>query len=242
MRRGFYALVLLTLVVATFALGPAILGLSAGPSPEVTPAGTGDPPAIAAASPLLASMPIPDPTPMDFASSDGYSVTLPAGWSASSIGRAEQSVLLNLVGGPNPDLADLVRDVLGRTGAEVSMVGGDIRSLADGGVPPNVSVLIAPAGSSTLDSVAGQTEAVIARLKGVTGPVDMNRMPLPAIDSIRFDFLVERSAGATPIRVQTYVVTHGSRTYLISCATSPDRFPAVQASFDAFVRSFHLDG
>jgi hypothetical protein len=70
----------------------------------------------------------------------------------------------------------------------------------------------------------------------------MNRVPLPAIDSIRFDFLVERSAGATPIRVQTYVVTHGSRTYLISCATSPDRFPAVQASFDTFVRSFHLDG
>ncbi len=240
MRRGFYALVLLTLVVATFALGPAILGLSSGPSPGVTPADIGDPPATVVPTPVLASMPVPDPTPLGFASSDGYSVTLPAGWSASSIGRAEQGVLLDLVGGPNPDLADLVRDVLGRTGAEVSMVGGDIRSLAEGGVPPNVSVLIAPAGGSTLDLVAGQTGAVIARLKGVTGPVDRNVVPLPATESIRFDFMVERSAGATPIRVQTYVVTHGSRMYLISCATSPDRFPAVQASFDAFARSFQL--
>ena len=83
-----------------------------------------------------------------------------------------------------------------------------------------------------------QTANVIGRLKGLTGTVDRSDVSLPAGDSTRFDFLVERSAGATPIRMQTYVVVQGPRTYLITCATSPGRLVADQASFDGFVRSF----
>jgi len=234
MRRGFYGLVLVLVVVATFAWGPTILGLSTVPSPDPGPAATSDPPPTQIPSPS----PTLNATPLGFASIDGYGVTLPAGWTASSVGREEQGMLLDLLKGSNPDLAALVHGILEATGAEVSMVGGDIHSLSQGGVPPNVSVLVEPATGVTLDDAAANTARLIAGLRGVNAPISQSHMSLPAIDTVRFEYTVQRASAATPIRLQTYVATRGTRIFLISCATSPDRFEGQRSFFDEFIRSF----
>lgn len=234
MRRGLLGILIACFVVATFAWGPTILGLQPSPLPGSTADPTADPTASPSPSRTV------DATPLAFFSSDGYTVTLPPGWTASAVGRAQQGILLELLRGSNADLADLVGEILDLSGGEVSMVGGDLGALSHGGVPPNVSVLIEPNGGQSGDVLMAATEQLIRRIPGQTGNVARTRVTLGGLPAERFEYSVRLSTGLDQVRLETYTFARGSSTYLITCASSVERFPEQQAMFDGIVKSFHL--
>jgi len=230
-RRALVIPVLVMAGLATLATGQAILGLT-GPPPSFLPV---DPPAAASGSSID---PHPAPTAFEFRSSDGYTLTVPDGWTASSVSGQEQAVLVDVIEGSNPDLADLIREALDRTGATVSMVGGNITALSDQGVPPHVTILRMPIPDGRLEAAAASAQSVIASIANVTVTEPASAISLPSGRAMRFAWVV-RARGTRPaVRLETYVIQQGTTAYLLTCGAAEERFGAERATFDRLLRSF----
>jgi hypothetical protein len=249
MHRVILAAVIVLLVAAAVAWGPGLLQEPAAstapspapseapPSPSPTaipsPAPTARPTATPAPSPTVA------PTAFVFTSNDGYSMTIPAGWTATAVGPNDVGLLLGLLGASNPDLASLVRNILDLTHARASMVGGDLRD-ASAAVPPNVTVLIQPSAGLPLGLVGTVVEQVVNRIPGITGSAGKATVSLPAGDAIRLDYQVRPSSGGAPISLRTFAVVSGSQTFLVTFGAGSDRFSNLQPTFDEMINSLRL--
>lgn len=171
-----------------------------------------------------------------FSNPDGYSMTMPAGWTAIAVGPDDMALLLNLLGTSSPDLASLVQNILDLTHGRPSMVGADLRdtSLA---VPPNVTVLIQPSLGLSLDLVAPVVEQVVNRIPGVTGGSTNQKVTLPSGDAVRIDYQVQPASGGATISLRTFVIVRGSQTFLFTFTAASDRFADQQTTFDEMINS-----
>jgi hypothetical protein len=165
-------------------------------------------------------------------------MTMPAGWTATAIGPNEIGLLLTLLGTSNPDLADLVRNILDITQAQASMVGGDLRE-ASGSVPPNVTVLIQPSGGLPLDFVGPIVEQLVKRIPGVVGSTSRVKVGLPSGDAIRVDYQVQPGNGALTT-LRTFVIVRGSQTFLVTFGAASDRFADQEPTFNGMIDSLRF--
>ncbi len=166
-------------------------------------------------------------------------MTMPAGWTATAVGPDDIGLLLGLLGASNPDLANLVRNILDLTHARASMVGGDLRD-STAHVPPNVTILIQPSAGLPLGLVGTVMEALVNRIPGVTGsPVKAN-VNLPSGDAIRMDYQVQPAGGGGLIGLRTFVIVKGDQTYLVTFTAGADFFSAQQPTFDEMVNSLRF--
>jgi hypothetical protein len=164
-------------------------------------------------------------------------MTMPAGWTATPIGANEIDLLINLLGTSNPDLANLVRNILDLTGARPSMVGGDLRDLSVG-VPPNVTVIIQPTGGP-VDLVGTIVEQLIKRIPGVVGNTVREKLTLPSGDAIRITYQVQPGGGALT-SLRTFVIVRGTQTFLVTFSASADRFPELESTFNGMIDSLRF--
>jgi hypothetical protein len=166
-------------------------------------------------------------------------MTIPAGWNATAVGADDINLLLTLLGASNPDLANLVRDILNLTHARASMVGGDLRD-SSARVPPNVTVLIQPSAGLPLDLVGTVVEQLVNRVPGVTGSAAKAKVNLPSGDAIRLDYQVQPAGGGALITLRTFVIVKGDQTFLVTFTAGADLFPAQQPTFDEMVNSLRF--
>jgi hypothetical protein len=163
-------------------------------------------------------------------------MTMPGGWTATAVGPNDIEPLLNLLGASNPDLSNLVRNILDLTHARASMVGGNLRDTSVA-VPPNVTVLIQPSGGLPLDFVGPVVEQLVKRIPGVIGSPVRDKVSLPFGDAIRMDYQVQPDGGGAPISLRTFVIVRGGQTFLFTFAASTDHFGDQVPTFDQMINS-----
>jgi hypothetical protein len=176
-----------------------------------------------------------------FSSPDGYSLTLPGGWTATALGPNDVEPLLSLLGASNPDLGNLVRNILNLTHARASMVGGNLRDTS-AAVPPNVTVLIQPSGGLPLDFVGPIVQQLVKQIPGVTGNPTRDKVSLPSGDAIRMDYQVQPDGGGALIGLRTYVIVRGSQTFLFTFTASADHVADQGPTFDQIIGSLQFAG
>jgi hypothetical protein len=240
MRRGLLAVGLVIAVLAALASISVFLGPALGHS--VT--GSGSPAASASTAPASPS-PSTQPQPFSFQSADGYGMTLPGGWTSASMEPLQEQLLLSVLRSSNPDVGKLVDGVLTATGADISMVGGDIRGLSSTGVPPNVSVLTEPANGESLSALTQRISGLLGAMDGVTRPVQHADTTLAGLPAGRLDWSMQPATATTQtsasdVTLATYVVVNSDRLVIVTLAGDASDHEINQPRFDGIVSSFQF--
>jgi hypothetical protein len=204
--------------------GQALLGAASSSSAPGTTPGTG------AATPLAL-------TPTFFSTSDGYAMTLPAGWGAVRVAPNAAAGLLDVLNANDASLAGFARGILAATGARLSMVGADLLD-ASLVVPPGVLCLVLPTHGATNDDVEATVQQDIATSPAVDGAVSHTVITVPAGDAHRFELQV-RGSGA-PVRLRVYLFLVGADAVVLVFGASASGFDAASPSFDAIVKSLRF--
>ncbi|MEA2622874.1 MAG: hypothetical protein QOH61_1784 [Chloroflexota bacterium] len=239
MRRGLLAVGLVLAVMGALASVPAFLGLALGH----TALGSGD---SEPGSVVPGGSPGAALERVDFESPDGYAMTLPGGWTSSSMEAIQEQLLMSVLHSSNAEVADLIDGVLGGTGADISMIGGDIRALSSTAVPPNVSVLTEAADGQTLDAASTRIGNLLRTMEGVSGTIHRTTTTLGGGLAYRLDWVLRPATAGTqgaapPVSLQTYVATVGSRVAMVTFAATSAMLPGHQAVFDGIRDSFRVN-
>ena len=205
--------------------GQALLAGEAASSvgPDTTPAtGAPTPPALG---------------PTFFSTSDGYAMTLPAGWGAVRVASNAGPGLLNVLNASDPDLAGFAQDILAATGARISMIGGDLTASGPG-VPPGLLCLLLPTHGQPQDDVETMVQQEIAASPALDGPVAHSVITVAAGDAHRFDVQVRGSDGA--VRLRVYLFSVGADAVVVLFGASAAGFDAASPSFDSILKSLRF--
>jgi hypothetical protein len=234
-RRGLLGVGLVVAVMVALASIPAFLGLALGHTLDETPASST---ASAGASESL--------PPVPFRSGDGYSLTLPGTWTASSIDPLQQEVLINVLRNSEPEIAELVDTLRSVDEADISMVGGDTGQLGHTSVPTNVSVLTAPNQPGFLPLSGDRIALTIQGVSGVAGPVERTNVSLGGQPAQRLDWTLRpQTAGSvgapTEVALTTYVLNAHDQTVILTVAVNRTLQPTDQVTLDAIVSSFRVE-
>jgi hypothetical protein len=240
MRRGLLAVGLVIVVMAALVSIPTFLGLALGHSLTES----GSPGASAGVTPPAPGSSA-QPQPFPFQSSDGYGMTLPGGWTSASMEVLQEQLLLSVLRSSNPDVARLVDGVLTATGADISMVGGDIRELSSSPVPPNVSVLTEPVNGESLSAVSQRIAGLLGAMDGVSGPPTNTEALLGGLPATRLDWTMKPATAGTQslardATLQTYLTISGGRLVIVTLAGNTADHAANRKLFDAIVASFRF--
>jgi hypothetical protein len=177
-------------------------------------------------------------TPAFFSSNDGYSLTIPAGWSATRVSPEETSLTLDLLAASDPLLAGLVRSAVDQTGAWVSMVGGDMAASPEGGIPPGVAVLVIPGAGASDDTI----EAVVTDLLTNTptqGDVRHKVVGTKAGDAHRFLLTVVGDM-VGPVNVRVFLYSAGTNAVVVAFASAEGAPREVASAFDEMLDSLRF--
>jgi hypothetical protein len=196
---------------------------------------------------ILAAPASPDPgelsspgavsTPAFFSSNDGYAMTIPAGWTAARVSPEETSLALDLLGATDPALGALARSAVEQAGAWVSMVGGDL-SVADGGMPPGVVVLVLP-------TVGTSDDATEVLVDGLINNAPLDGRPLhkvigtPAGDAHRWQFTVTGDAVGS-VTIRAFLFSDGPDAVVVAFASPAASWGELDEVFVSMIRSLHF--
>jgi hypothetical protein len=185
-----------------------------------------------------AASPTPVGTPAFFSSNDGYVMTIPAGWSATRVSPEETGLVLDLLGGSDPLLADLVRSAVDQTGAWVSMVGGDMAATGEGDLPPGVAVLVLPDVGSSDEEIQGFVADLIAGIP-TQGQPRHKVVDTPAGDAHRFLLTVVGDA-VGPVSVRAFLYSAGPNAVVVAFASAADASRRFEPVFDSMIKSLRF--
>lgn len=229
---------------------PAPATQTGHPAVSLPPAGTPVPvptaTPTATPSPTLRPTPTPSPSgPVRYdRSGDGYALSLPASWLVLDLSAGDLDALVTQLGQTQPQLAGFLRAYLGLTGGRgFSLLGLDLApERLTGGLPPNVNVVVQPSLGLSLDFFAQITVGALQRLPGISGPVQQERVALPAGEAFKASYGV--SAGPPGAEVRTavvhYLIVSGGRAYVVTFTTREEDLARDSPVFDAIVRSLEL--
>lgn len=207
--------------------------------PSVAPTITPSPSPPLSPAPTPRPSPTPVPTPSIYVSPDGYTITVPAGWTGRTIDPNDIAPLLDLIGTAQPEAADLLRTYLNVTGARVSLVAvdNDVSHYVDG-LPPTANVLIQPSFGLSLSFVGSNVAQIIGGLPAVSGDVSREEVTLPAGPAMRLTFRVATDGAAGPsAAVVSYLLVRGSSAYLYTLVAPESEAVRDTQVFEVMIRS-----
>jgi len=123
----------------------------------------------------------------------------------------------------------------GLMGSEIAAIGKPTDAAPD--FSPNVNVVVVEGVKGTLDD---SWAATIRPLKTLSGfkKIEERDIELPAG---RAKVLIwEHTLMTRPLRAGTYLMTHGSTDYVITCTDAPESFDASRATFEEIVASIRF--
>jgi hypothetical protein len=157
----------------------------------------------------------------------------------------QEQLLLSVLRSSNPDVAELVDGVLTATGADISMVGGDIRAISHSTVPPNVSVLTEATAGEPLDVVSERITRLLGGLDGVSGSVQQTDARLGGLPATRLDWSMRPATAGTQtlardVSLQTWVSIGSGRIVIVTLAGNTADVAVNRQLFDGIVASFQF--
>jgi hypothetical protein len=182
--------------------------------------------------------PAPVSTPAFFSSNDGYSMTIPAGWSATRVSPEETGLVLDLLANSDPLLAGLVRSAVDETGAWVSMVGGDTSGTSGGAMPPGVAVLVLPGTGASDDAIEGVVSDLISTVP-TQGEPRHKVVATKAGDAHRWLLTVVGDL-VGPVTVRAFLYSAGSNAVVVTFASSADTWAQFEPAFDGMLDSLRF--
>jgi hypothetical protein len=221
------AVIAIPLLVGCSALG--LPGLGAPPLPAVDPSGD------VVASPGILESPVPVPTPMDLASADGYSLTLPAGWLSADLAATDALSLADLLAATDPTLGALARAGLEMSEARLSLVAVD--PLAVAGWGPGVVIATMRTRGMPRDAARSMVEEILAGAPLVSEVVH-SVVTLPGGDAHRYDALLQ--GDTVVVALQAYVFRVGGDSFVVGTLAPQESVAGAQPAFDAIVKSLRF--
>lgn len=229
---------LVRLLLAVVAL-PALVGCSALGLPQLPGA-----PLTPVTPELFDASPQPGTSPEagvmgTVASVDGYSLAIPAGWSATDLSGEDGLALADLLATIEPTLGAVARQGLEADGSpNLSLAAVDEVAELGGTYGPAVVVasmrtrgMEKGAARNLVESLIGQTTLATDAAHSVES--------LPAGNAHRYDALVVADSGTT-IQLQVYVFRVGGVSFVVAAIAPEDGFAAAQPTFDAIIRSLRF--
>jgi hypothetical protein len=226
---------LLLAVVAVPALvGCSALGLPQLPGVPLTPMT----PEVLDASPLPGTS--PEVAAMGtVASVDGYSLAIPAGWSATDLSDEDGLGLADLLATIEPALGSIARSGLEADGSpQLSLAAVDQAAELEGTYGPAVVI----ASMRTRGMEKGAARNLVESLLGQTTlatDVGHSVQSLPAGNAHRYDALIVADSGVT-VQLEVYVLRVGGDSFLVAAVAPEDRFAAAQQDFETILRSLRF--
>lgn len=226
---------LLLAVVAVPALvGCSALGMPQLPGVPLTPT----------TSELFGESPQPGTSPEagamgTVASTDGYSLAVPSGWSATDLSGEDGLALTDLLSTIEPTLGMVARQGLEADGSpHLSLAAVDQAADLEGTYGP--AVLIASMRTRGMEKGAARN-LVESLLEQTTLATDVGHsvQSLPAGNAHRYEALVVADSGVT-VQLQVTIFRVGGDAFVVAAVAPEDRFAAAQPSFDAIIRSLRF--
>ncbi len=213
--------------------GCAALGLAAP-----LPAGA-DLPAIAGASPLpaLSPVPAPDASPGYLASRGGWTIELPAGWTATELGMLDAAAAGALISVIEPDLAPLASEGLTLGAARIALLAVDARIALTGALPPAVVLVAIPTRGLPRDTARSLVETLLSAAPVLDTPRH-SVVPHPAGDAHRWELVLAGAAGPLAVRAELLRVA-GDGWLILSVAPEP-LAEAARPDLELIVRSLRF--
>ena len=168
---------------------------------------------------------------------DGYTLSVPGGWSIMAVGRAQEDQFLDAVEGSHPGVAERMSGVLAGTRARVSAIAADMSLDAD--LSPVMIILAQPTNGERVRAVKTRVRQQISDLPGRSGTVLKNDVHFPAASGAQFDYSLE-DADLGQLRVRSYLFRYLSQAYLVSFVASADEFEAAESVFAAMAMSLRF--
>jgi hypothetical protein len=200
------------------------------------------PPGDAQASPAVAVAPQTSLVGGDLAvlwpHPDGYSMILPAGWSAVAIAPDSTSALVAAVSAVVPvGLGQRIAAVMVDPETQVSAIAADPSGA--GTVAPIILVLSRPTDGQRVGIIKKQVGLELNALPGVMGPVTSHDVSLPNVKGFRFDYSIDDD-DLGELKVYSYLFRFTQRSYLVNCIASADIADSAEPIFDAIVGSLRF--
>lgn len=223
---------LLTVIAVPALSGCAALGLPDLPGSTLMPFGS------QAADPS----PAPDSSttssgPGYVASADGYSLSVPSGWTALDLSTEDGLALADAVASVDPTLGSLGRLGLEQSGARLSMVAVDLFAASTGEDGPGI--VVATMRTRGMDKAAARTmvEELLEQAP-LASEVDHTVVGLPAGDAHRYDAVI---VGETvTLRLQVHVFRVGGDSFVVAAVAPEAQFDAARPAFDEVVQSLRF--
>jgi hypothetical protein len=218
---------------------PALVGCSAVGMPQLPGV-----PLTPVTPEVFDASPQPDVSPGTVAmgtvaSVDGYSLAIPAGWSATDLSGEDGLALTDLLALIEPALGAVARSGLEADGApHLSLAAVDQAAELEGTYGPAVIV----ASMRTRGMEKGAARDLVESLLGQTTlatEVGHRVESLPAGNAHRDEALVVADSGVT-LQLQIYVLRVGGDAFVVAAVAPEDRFAAAQPAFDAIIRSLRF--
>jgi len=183
------------------------------------------------------STPVPAASPVQVSSSDGYSLTLPAGWVGTRTnGEATRAVLDALTSGDGL-LGEEARALYSVTDADLSMVATDTSEIGSVAVPSVMAILVIPSRRGSEDTQQ-QLDGLLATLTTVTSEVERSVASVRAGDAQRYDFTV--SGDILTAQLRLYLFTIGDDGIVVLFGSDPAIAGDAAPDMDAIVKSLRF--
>ena len=219
---------------------PALSGCAALGLPQVPGV-----PLVPVVSESVDTSPVPGVSPDlaltgTVASADGYSLSLPAGWTAADLSAEDGLALADLLGAVEPTLGAAARAGLEADGApRLSLAALDAEATSLGGYGPGVIIatmrtrgMEKTAARSLVESLLGQTNLAADPIHTVE--------ELPAGDAHHYEAFVLADTPGVELQFDIYVFRVGGDSFVVAAVAPEAEFSAAQPSFDAILKSLRF--
>jgi len=186
------------------------------------------------------SLPTPtaEASPSFFSSSDGYALTLPAGWVGVNTNGSASSDALDLLSQTDAALGDEARSIIDDTGARMSMIGADSTEVGVAAVPPGIAILVMSTSGASDTSTQKRISAIVNGLVTLDGPVGHSVQSVAAGDAHRYDLTLH--GDTLSIQARVYLFTVGDDGVVILFGSDPTLAAAADLDMDSIIKSLRF--
>jgi hypothetical protein len=179
----------------------------------------------------------PVPSPIQVASKDGYTLTLPAGWVGTRTNGEATRAALEAVAVSDGLLGAEATALYDATDADLSMVAADATEVGLAPWPSVMAILIVPTPRGSEDT-DGRMDEILGSLGTVTSEVERSVISVRAGDARRYDLTV--AGDVLTAQVRAYLFTIGDDGIVVLFASDPAFAGGASADMEAIVKSLRF--
>lgn len=179
----------------------------------------------------------PVPSPIQVASKDGYTLTLPGGWVGTRTNGETTRSVFDTIAVSDGLLGEEASDLYGAMDADLSMVAADVADVGVAPWPSVMAILVVPSQRGSADTQR-RMDDLLASLVTVTSEVTRSVVAVRAGDAQRYDLTV--AGDVLAVQLRAYLFTIGDDGIVVLFASDPAFAGDASADMDAIVKSLRF--